>query len=47
MQRLMPLMEEQVAASEEILTELLEKLSDMVRETEGRETVEGGEEASF
>lgn len=28
----MPLMEEQVAASEEVLTELLDKLSDMVRQ---------------
>ena len=27
----MPLMEEEVAASEEVLTDLLEKLSDMVR----------------
>lgn len=32
MQRLMPLMEEEVAASEEVLTDLLEKLSDMVRQ---------------
>lgn len=31
-QRIMPLMEEQVAASEEVLTELLDKLSDMVRQ---------------
>lgn len=31
MQRLMPLMEEQVASSEEVLTDLLDKLSDMVR----------------
>lgn len=31
MQRLMPLMEEEVAASEEVLTDLLDKLSDMVR----------------
>lgn len=39
MQRLMPLMEEQVAASEGVLTELLDKLSDMVREKKGREMV--------
>lgn len=32
MQRLMPLMEEEVAASEEVLTDLLDKLSDMVSE---------------
>lgn len=32
MLRLMPLMEEQVAASEEVLADLLEKLSDMVRQ---------------
>ena len=32
MQRLMPLMEEEVAASEEVLTDLLDKLSDMVRQ---------------
>lgn len=31
MQRLMPIMEEQVASSEEVLTDLLDKLSDMVR----------------
>lgn len=32
MQRLLPLMEEQVASSEEVLTDLLDKLSDMVRQ---------------
>lgn len=36
----MPLMEEQVASSEEVLTDLLDKLSDMVRH--GRPTeIEG------
>lgn len=33
MLRLIPLMEEQVAASEEVLADLLEKLSDMVSQT--------------
>lgn len=33
MLRLMPLMEEQVAESEEVLADLLDKLSDMVRQT--------------
>lgn len=45
MQRLMPLMEEEVAASEEVLTDLLDKLSDMVRQplaSETREIVKRG-----
>lgn len=35
MLRMMPLMEEQVVASEEVLADLLEKLSDMVRQAGG------------
>lgn len=45
MQRLLPLMEEEVAASEEVLTDLLDKLSDMVRESlasQTRQNAKGG-----
>ncbi|CAM9661739.1 unnamed protein product, partial [Hapterophycus canaliculatus] len=47
MQRLMPLMEEQVGASEEVLTDLLEKLSDMGLEDSVSSWFDGDSMQSF